>query len=60
LGRVVGDLGGDVAYVDLTGRLRDEAESGSLVSLPDDTHRSSAGRRAAAEELAARIPALRR
>jgi len=53
-------LGADVAYVDLTRRLRDEAAAGSLVYLPDDTHWSSAGHRAAADELAARISALRR
>lgn len=58
--RAVGRLDAGAVFVDLTPRLRQEAATGSLVYLPDDTHWSSAGHRVAADELATRLPALPR
>jgi len=60
MAKAVERLGADVAFVDLTPRLRDEAAAGTLVYLPDDTHWTSAGHRVAAEELATRLAALPR
>jgi SGNH hydrolase-like domain, acetyltransferase AlgX len=57
--RIVERLDDDVAFIDLTGRFKEEAAAGALVYLPDDTHWTGAGHRVAAEELAIRISALR-
>ncbi len=50
--RLVGGLGPDVGYVDLTPALHTAAEAGEIVYLPDDPHWAEAGHRVAAEALA--------
>lgn len=49
---VVESVGGGVRFLDLTPRLRAEAEAGNLVYLADDTHWSAEGHRCAADAVA--------
>ncbi len=56
----VASAGPGIGFVDLTPRLRAEAEAGALVYLADDTHWSAAGHRSAARALGDRLDGRRR